>query len=250
MVRTGRLKTDDGRHIGEISVKTRIIIFLILMFIPALVLGKLSTKTERLEMGGIVTKIDMPPESKFAYVSVWALIDAKPGVVWNTLKDIDNWPNWLPMNEKAFFVSAEAEKLITVQIARVRTKVEEINTQHPPDEDTPSPDGKWKRMAYESYNMPWPLKNEWVIRHYSFDETENPFVATWRKVAADDDKDDGFWKVKGWTDDKHTHLEYYYRVKRKEGVPDVLFSGAIKLTVNSMIKSLRREAKKRTGATS
>lgn len=219
-------------------------IFLLTIFIIPLVAdaGKLSLE-ERLDVGGIVKEINIPKEEQWAYVYVRAIIKSKPETVWLTLADIDKWPSWLPMTRNAWFVSPEAASKITPEVARNRDDVLKINYENPPITVQENEKGGWQRVAYEEYDLPWPIKNEWVVRRYDFNDESDVKRATWRKIASTDDKNDGYWEIKSWKDGK-THLTYYYRIKKKN-VPDSVFRTAVSLTVNSMIKALRRESAER-----
>ena len=216
---------------------------LFLLLVPALSDAR-PDYDEQMDQGHIFKEITIPEGQNYANVIVNAVINAPPQLVWATLIDIARWPKWLPMNRKAGFVSPTAATLITPENARDRAKVLEINTQNPPLKDASQRSGHWEQVAYEEYDLPWPLKNEWVVRKYKFDESAQLSRASWRRVDSKRDVDDGYWEVRSWKDGR-THLTYYYSVKAKENVPEVVFKGAVSLTVGSMIKALRHEVTKR-----
>ncbi|MFH1830175.1 MAG: SRPBCC family protein [Pseudomonadota bacterium] len=219
--------------------------FLFLFLLVALpAWATLPTIEERLNAGGIITEISIPEAGTLAHVNVQAIINSPPIAVWQALKDIEGWPGWLPMSKTARFLSEAAESRITAEIAKNRDEVVAIDTQYPNDDHGNGGAGHWQRLAYEEYDLPWPIKNEWVVRRYTYDEGEDKSRASWRKVDGSSTDDDGFWEVGAWKDGK-TYLRYYYRVKVKKGAPEPLFKAAVSLTVNSMIKALRREAKRR-----
>lgn len=221
----------------------KFIFVLIIFLFPMIADARIPSLNERLDIGAIVTDIKIPKEEIWAYVYVQAVIESRPQTVWSTLADIDNWPSWLPMARKAWFVSSEAASKITPEVAKNHDDVLKINDENPPAAIQESAQGSGQRVAYEEYDLPWPLKNEWVVRRYNFNDEEEVKRATWRKIAATDDKDDGYWEVKAWKNG-NTRLTYYYRIKKKD-VPDPLFRAAVSLTVNSMVKALRRESAKR-----
>lgn len=206
--------------------------------------AKLPTPEQRLDSGGILKDITIPGDSNMAHVTVRAIIDAPPAVVWGALKDIARWPNWLPMSKEAHFLSKEAEPLITTDVAVSQEKVIAIDRAHPNQESGNDGKGSWQRLAYEEYDLPWPIQNEWVVRRYSYHEGAEVQKASWRKLVSENAQEDGYWEVSGWKDGK-THLKYYYVVKVKGHAPEPLFKAAVSLTVNSMIKALRKEVKKR-----
>jgi len=224
------------------------ILLIFLLFVPALSQAR-PDYDEKMDQGHIFKEITIPEGSDRANVLVNAVINSPPEVVWAALIDINRWPKWLPMNRVAYFVSPEAEKLITPEAAKDHAKVLEINKQNPPAKETTKFSGHWEHTAYEEYDLPWPLKNEWVVRRYQYDEGADIRKASWKRVDSTRDEDDGSWEVRPWKDG-HTHLTYLYRVKAKEGVPQVIFKTAVSMTVNSMIKALRHESARREAETS
>lgn len=199
----------------------------------------------RLDDGAVIKKIETPEDSKWAYLHVTAVVDVPPDTLWKIIIDIDDWPNWLPMSQRASFISDEAEKLITPEIAADQTKVYEIDKENPNTQKGNRRHGAWHRTVIEEYDLVWPIKNEWLVRRYDFDDTKFPMTATWYKLARNDGKLDGTWEVEPWKDGKRSLLTYDYRVRVKKGIPRPIFRTAISLTVNPMIKSLRRKAAKR-----
>jgi hypothetical protein len=221
----------------------RLIFLFVVFMIPLAADAGKPSLDERLDAGGIVKDIKIPKEEQWAYVYVQAVIKSKPETVWLTLADIDSWPSWLPMTRRAWFLSPEASSKITPEAAKNRDDILEINSEHPPGAAVENKTGRWQRVAYEEYDLPWPLKNEWVVRRYDFNDENGLKRAAWRKITSTDGRDDGYWEIKNWKDGK-THLTYYYRIKKKN-VPDSLFRTAVSFTVNSMIKALRHESAKR-----
>jgi len=216
---------------------------LAIILIPVLAQARLDIN-EKMDQGHIFKEITIPEGSDRAKVLVNAVINSPPEAVWAALIDIGSWPKWLPMNRVAYFLSPEAEKLITPDLAKDHDKVLEINKQSPPAKETSQYSGHWERMAYEEYDLPWPLKNEWVVRRYKYDESADLRKASWKRVDSKRNDDDGSWEVKPWKDGR-TRLIYLYYVKAKKGVPQPIFKTAVSLTVNSMIKALRHEASRR-----
>jgi len=250
----GRWTMDDGRKTRGVSSlvprPSSLVIVLLascFMLLAVICLPAVAGTSveERLNNGAIIKSIETPADSEWAHVRAEAVIDVEPQVLWKMLIDIEGWPKWLPMSEKAHFISRKAEKIITREAARDRNRVGEIDVRHPPVTEKETFAGQWHRTAIEEYDLIWPLKDEWVIRRYDFDETKNPYKATWKMVASDDDEIDGSWEIAPWKGGKSSLLKYYYRVKIKSGVPRPVFRTAVSFVVTSMIKSLRREAKKR-----
>jgi ribosome-associated toxin RatA of RatAB toxin-antitoxin module len=217
---------------------------LALILVPSFALGGQIALDEKLEAGYIIKDIQISEGSDRANVKVKTVIKSSPKAVWAALVDINNWPKWLPMNSKAYFLSDEAAGLITPQVAKDQLQVIAIGNAHPAGKETDHNSGSWQKMAYEEYNLPWPIKNEWVVRRYNYEERSDLMRASWKRVDSSRNEDDGFWEVRPWKDGG-TYLVYNYKVKPKEKVPEVVFKTAVSMTVTSMIKALRHEAQKR-----
>lgn len=220
-----------------------IFVLVVTTLVPFSAVGGLYTD-QKLDAGYILKEITIPQGQDRADVFVNTVINSSPRAVWASLVDIGSWPRWLPMTSKAQFLSNEAARIVTPDIAKDKAKVLEINGRYPLQKDDTTPTGHWQRVAYEEYDLPWPIKNEWVVRRYSYDESDDLFRAVWRRVDSTRNEDDGYWEVRPWRNGR-TNLTYCYRVKPKENVPEVVFKTAVSFTVNSMIKALRHEAARR-----
>lgn len=220
----------------------------LLVLLPIATLANI-TDSEKLDSGWILRdiKIEAPlakDEPSWAYVNVQTVIKTPIAAVWTVLKDLENWPKWLPMTNKTGFLSPEAASLITPEISRDENQVMAINAAHPNSSNIKKYSGRWQLTAYELYDLPWPIKNEWVVRRYIFNESTEKNRASWKRIDSQLDDDDGFWELSPRGENK-TLLKYYYRVKAKENVPETVFKTAVSFTVNSMIKALRHEATRR-----
>lgn len=197
-----------------------------------------------MDIGAIIKEVEVPPDGLYAYVRARAVIDCPPKVVWDTLADINHWYKWLPMTHRAGILSPEAASKVTPDMVPDKEKIMALDARFPGTAVPKEEKSQWSEMAYEDFDLPWPIKNQWSVKYYFFDDGENMKRAMWRKVNSIDGKDDGFWEITPWKN-KRTHLRYYYRVKAKRSVPTPVFSTAVSFTVNSMIKALRRETKRR-----
>lgn len=265
LISTWNIRSESSGYIGENSIflvfldgvgyqgpsvgvyMRWLILVLSLLMMPAVSSARPGVD-ERLNQGAIIRDITIPDGQEWAFVRVRAVIDAPPRAVWETLSDIEHWPSWLPMNRKALFLAADADGLMTREIAHDRAQTMALFLAHPNRAGAQHAASRWDRLAYEEYDLPWPLKNEWVVRRYTFDEQAEQNRASWKKVDSSDDLEDGHWEVSPWKDGGKAHLRYYYRVKAKEGVPHPVFTTAVAFTVNSMIKALRHEVAKRLKA--
>lgn len=221
-----------------------IIIVCILASAPAIAASNPSLD-QRLDIGAIIKDVTTPDDSQWAFVRVETVVDVPVDTLWRTIIDIEAWPKWLPMMGRAWFTSDAAEERITREIAKSRDEVYAIDSQFPQGGSDNADTGRWHRTTIEEYDLIWPLRNEWVVRRYDFDEASTPHRASWRKLDNADDSDDGAWEISPWKDGKRSLLKYNYRVKVKAGVPRPVFRQAVSFTVNSMIKALRREAARR-----
>jgi len=218
-------------------------VVLLMLCAPFVVFGGMN-KDQQLDAGYVLKNITIPEFSDRASVVVNTVIDSSPKAVWDALADIDHWPRWLPMTKRAGFLSDEAAKLVTPENAKDREKVMEIKNRYPGNEVNEDWSDHWTRVAYEEYDLPWPIKNEWVVRRYTYDHHKDFSRASWKRIDSKREEDDGSWEVSVWKDGR-THLIYNYKVKPKENVPEVVFKTAVSMTVNSMIKALRHEARRR-----
>lgn len=218
-----------------------------ILFIGANAYAARQSLDERLEQGAVIKNITIPEGQSWAYVKVQTLIDSKPDALWAALKDIQSWPRWLPMNKVARVLPPDVAAKITKDIASKHDEVLSIVNGSSKVADDGKESGHWQKMVYEEYNLPWPIKDEWVVRLYTYDEKDGVDRASWRKMDSTEKDDDGYWEIKPWGDGGKTLLDYYYRVKAKESVPAPIFKTAVSFTVNSMIKALKHEAGKREG---
>ena len=224
-------------------MKPAIIIIALVVVIAAPILAQAARpdETARLNAGAILKEITIPDNQPWAFVRVQAIIDAPPSAVWAKLEDIGHFPRWLPMCRKMEFLSPEASRQATPEIARDQARIIALMASHPNRSPARPGTGHWEQLVYEEYDLPWPIKNEWALRRYVFDEQEGLDRAAWTKVDSADGKEDGSWEITPWGDGTKTHLRYYYRVKAKENVPKPVFRTAVSLTISSMIKALRHQ---------
>lgn len=212
------------------------------VLIPAFCLAD-QTAEQRLEEGHIIKSISMPRDQEYAYVNVKVLVDASTARVWDLLVDIWRWPMWLPMNRMAGLLSPKAASFVDKSVAGSKDETLRLASQYPIDRSQSHDPNSWRNMAYEYYDLPWPIKNEWMVRWYSYKVDGDVHKASWRGFSAPDGRDDGFWEVRPWKDSRAL-LHYYYRVRASKNVPPVAFKAAISLTVNQMIRALKKEAMK------
>jgi len=229
-----RLESMQGDYMRSVTLT------ILLLIVPAFAQGGIDAD-QKLDSGYILKDINIPAGSDRANVHVNTVINSSPKSVWAALVDIGSWPRWLPMTKTAEFLSDGAAKLVTPDIAKDRAKVLEISSRYPLGKSSDTGAGHWQRVAYEEYDLPWPIKNEWVVRRYNYNEENDLFRASWRRIDSTRSEDDGFWEVRPWKNGR-TYLTYCYRVKPKENVPEIVFKTAVSMTVNSMIKALRHEA--------
>ncbi len=222
----------------------RCFFMLLMMMFPSFLWAGQLDREQKLDAGYILKEITVPQGEDRALVLVNTVIDASPGSVWDALVDIGSWPRWLPMTKDAAFLSEEAAAMVTPEIAKERGKVLEIRDRFPLKEGPSGWRDHWVRVAYEEYDLPWPIRNEWVVRRYTYDIHKDFARASWKRIDSTRESNDGYWDVKVWKDGR-TYLTYCYRVKPKENVPEAVFKTAVSMTVNSMIKALRHEAQRR-----
>lgn len=190
-------------------------------------------------------KVTIANDSIWANVEVEKTIHASPEKVWAVISDLANWPKWLPMNSRFELLSNDSLDVITPEIAADKPAVDAIAKKYPSTDYKVSYSGDQQVVAVEEYDMPWPIQNEWVVRLYKFDESNDQMNATWKKLDSTLPDDDGGWEVVPTEDTNETLFKYHYRVKVKKGVPKPVFKTAISVVVGSMVRSLETEIRKR-----
>lgn len=196
----------------------------------------------------MTTSISFPKAEEYGTVHVEATIHASPEVVWEILTDMNQWRSWMPMVKASYFYSAPAVAAIPANVSKDQALFDRIHQEHPGSESAPPAKGVTRRTTFESYNLPWPIKDEWVVRHYTYDATlarDHRYRASWRKVWGDL-PEDGHWFITPHPINADAaYFIYHFRVKAKRGVALALFSAGIKHSVKKFIKAIRAEAAKR-----
>ncbi|MBI2343024.1 MAG: SRPBCC family protein [Deltaproteobacteria bacterium] len=189
-----------------------------------------------------------PKAEAYGTVHVEAVIAASPEVVWVVLTDVDRWRGWMPLVMRAQFFSAAATTAIPTGVTKDRALFTELLDQHPGTAGAPSMHGVTPRTTFEAYDLPWPIKNEWVVRHYTYDASQaakHRFRATWRK-AWGDGQPEGYWEISPHGDAvTASRLVYHYRVKAKRGLALGLFKAGVKRASRQLVEAIRREALRR-----
>ncbi len=190
--------------------------------------------------------LNFPKEEEQGTVHVEATIRATPEVVWSILTNANRWRQWMPMVMESYFYSGQAAQAIPQQITKDRAFFDQLRTQHPGTATPPPPQGVQSRVTFEAYDLPWPIKNEWVVRRYRYDAArarEHYYRVGWKRVWNQDVPEEGYWELRPHPEHAGaTHFTYHFRVKAKRGVALALFKGGVKRSINHFIRAIREQA--------
>ena len=197
---------------------------------------------------GLLTQtLDFPKEEGYGTIHVEAQLKASPEAVWHVLVRPQHWSRWMPMLSRSWFYSDEAIRAIPPQVPKKKKLFEELYEQFPePAVVRIEQDPAWEGIAFEEYNIPWPIQDEWVVRRYQFDSRkkgEGVYKAQWGKIFDGSREIEGYWHIEpSLTLAGGTHFVYHYRVKAKTGVAMVLFKWAVRRTIDKMVHAIEKEA--------
>ena len=232
--------------IRKIAITTCAVLLVSLSLAPVV-----HAKQTPLKDGGIHIKIVFPTEAIHGSIHVEAMIPAMPEVIWSALVDVNRWRTWVPMVIEAFFYSPKAKKAIPADAKKEQEFFKGLKQKYPGTASTPPMNGKARRATYEFYNLPWPIKDEWVVRKYLFDASkagERKYKATWEKVWDTSPGKEGYWTLEPFEGDANkTLLIYHFRTKSKIGIKQQLFRVGVKGAVERFIRAIRKEARGRMG---
>lgn len=202
--------------------------------------------TKSLEEGGIQIHLDFPADATVGSIHVTAKVEALPAMVWSTMVDINHWDQWMPLVKESWFYSAAAVQAIPEDVTKDAKIFSDLRAKYPGRQGAPSANGKSARVAYEYYDLPWPIKNVWLVRHYQFDASHagaQSYRATWRKSYDRKIHDsEGYWNIEPFPGAPGaTLMTYHFSVKPKHGLALALFKTGVQRTVRRLIIAVRKE---------
>lgn len=191
-------------------------------------------------------QINFPKEEALGTIHVRGTINAPAAAIWKVVTNIHRWTQWMPMVTEARFFSDAAVQALPANPAKDPALFETLRQQHPGSAPIPGDHGVTTRMSYEAYNLPWPIKDEWVIRRYRFDASragESVYRVTWEKgYERNEPGSDGYWELAPTREDpQQTVMIYHFRVKAKHGLALALLKAGTKSAVTKFYHSIREE---------
>jgi len=221
--------------------------FILLLFFMIPNLAVANSETELMK-GKVVKQLSFPEDAEFGTVHIQAVIDVPPQTVWKMLVHLEEWGQWMPSLTEGWFYSKEAMQHLPDPFPKDRNLSLELRKKYPGAEGAVNPFfvGEEVRMAYENYDLLWPIRNEWVVRKYFYDSREaglNKFKASWAQVFNRNQKTEGYWLLEPFQNDPaRTLLTYHYWVRAKAGLSRVVFKWGVQLFINRMMDHLKNEA--------
>lgn len=232
-------------------------LFFVTMFIIATsfsVDAQADARMDALKNGEIKTNIAFQKDKEYGSINVEAMVSADPGLVFEVFTDINSWRVWMPLLIDAFFYSPAAMQNIPGDPQKVdkdENFFAQIKKNFPGVSPKPDPQGVSSRIAYESYDFPWPISNDWAVHKYRFDASkynEKKYSAKWFKVYEKNKIGSaGSWSAEPFPGvDGATLMKYSFRTKAKKGIALVLFKVGVKKSISNLVKALRSETEKRS----
>lgn len=194
--------------------------------------------------------INFPKAEALGTIDVTIHIMAPPKIVWEVLTETARWSQWMPYAARVQYLSEAAAQALPPVMKKDLPFFESLLQVHPHAAPPPSAMGKSHRVAYESYDLPWPIKNDWVVRKYRFDAQRaaaHYFSASWDKVYDPEEPgSDGYWFIEP-ADEGATAstFRYHLRVKAKRGLALAMFQIGVKKILKTQIRAVRTEAERR-----
>ncbi len=195
--------------------------------------------------GDIDITLAFPGDDVPGTVRVHAMIDADPEKVWALVTNINDWKGWMPMVMEAHFYSDEFVKALPASVNKDEALFKKLETQFPGHNVAPPLEGTSTRVAFESYDLPWPIANNWSVRRYQYDNSQaatHRYLVSFRKIYERDIKgQEGTWTFEPMpAKSGATLLTYELRTKPQHGFALTLFKIGVKHTVEHMIAAIRK----------
>jgi hypothetical protein len=235
----------DGRPNGVVVRRAAMRLnfsFLTACLLVVMVPGEALAKAKTLDQGAVHKRLAFSKAEAFGTVHVQAVINAPSSRVWNLFANLNGWRGWMPLVMEAYFFSDGAARAIPKVVTKDRALFDRLRQQHPGKASVPAGKGRSSRVSFEAFDLPWPIKNEWVVNRYTFDASKantGRYRVTWHKVWFT--QQGGYWTLEPFRNDpKRTLLTYHFNVRAKRGLTLVLFKMGVKRTINRMIKAMRK----------
>jgi hypothetical protein len=182
--------------------------------------------------------------TKGAWGIMEGVIQAPPAVVWNIFIHPENWvkyhfPNLVDSRPTDAKISEKISSTPNIQ-----DFYREIGNKVIDPVKTRKDGGTWISYTFQSYDLPWPLSDRWMILKNQMDETERGvYRATWIRAAGNIRTMEGSLLLKPFDGNPNlTFLEYQVRSDPGSNVPKFLLRWGIKKTMPAAIQAIRRGA--------
>ncbi len=191
-------------------------------------------------------------EKRVVWARMAGVVKASPMVVWELFIDSDAWPRYgIPRLIDSRLVSRELAAAMKTE-KKVDDFYASLGTQQVSLKGQRRVGGKWTHFAFQHYDVPWPVKNRWMIVDTEDDETasgEGRYLAVLRLAGGNLKEMEGEFRLSRFQGDpRRTLLEYSVRTDPGAHVPRFLVKWGVKKIMPAVIQAIRREAKKRATA--
>ncbi|MBI2501029.1 MAG: hypothetical protein HYW02_06120 [Deltaproteobacteria bacterium] len=202
---------------------------------------------ERLRRGEVVSEGGY--EGALVWAKMIAAIEAPPSLVWQIFIDSDRWLSYeIPTLLDSRLVTPK----ITNQVGeskKVGHFYEILGRQSFSMRSQRLVGGEWGHDAFQFYDVPWPVKNRWMIIRVQDDETKSLtglYRATMTKAAGNIKSLEAEMVLAPFEGDpRRTRFVYSVRTDPDAHVPKFLIRWGVKRVMPAVIRAIRQEAMKR-----
>ncbi len=177
------------------------------------------------------------------------VIDAAPSLVWEIFIEADRWLDYrMPTLIDSRIVPEEVARK-SADSKSVRDFYKVLGSQVFPVEPIRKKGGEWEHLAFQYYDVPWPVRNRWMILRTRDNETKakrGNFRAVWSRAAGNINTIEGYFLLTPFEGNRQkTLLEYYVKTDPGAHVPRFMIRWGVELIMPEVIKAIRREATRR-----
>ena len=226
----------------------RVILLVLLFVLPAHAWPPFSaTELGELQRGKVLS--EGGHEKRVVWGRMAGVVKAPPSVVWELFIDSDAWPRYgIPRLLDSRLVSRELAAAMKTE-KKVDDFYASLGTQQVPLKGQRRAGGKWTHFAFQHYDVPWPVKNRWMIVDTQDNETasgEGRYLAALKLAGGNLKMMEGEFRLSRFEGDpRRTLLEYSVRTDPGAHVPRFLVKWGVKKIMPAVIEAIRRQAKKK-----
>ncbi len=203
------------------------------------------TKWERLRRGEVVSDGGYL-ETGGVWGRMEAFIEAPPRVIWRLFLAANDWNRYgLP--------SLADSRTVTEEIGHLSSQTENIHDVYhilsgrvfDPFANQ-KPGAQWINYALQHYDLPWPVKNRWMILKNTNDESRSligTYRTDWVKVAGNVKTVTGGVTLQAVAGEPEmTYLTYHVESNPGSSVPKFILKWGVRRSMPAAIRVIRREA--------